>query len=67
MDDQQRLKETCDRLTQRGVMFLQSNSYCDAVLDLYKGYSVDTVMMKRSINSKADGRGAVKEVLIRNY
>lgn len=67
--DQQRLKEICDELNNRGVYFLLSNSSTDFILNLYNepDYTIDLVDAKRNINSKAENRGAVKEVLVRNY
>lgn len=62
-----KLKELCDVLTCSNVKFMLSNSYNDFILDLYKGYRIDTVLAPRYINSKGDGRGKVKEVLVMNY
>ncbi len=62
-----RLKECCDALTRRGVKFLLSNSATAFIRELYAEYTVKTVYAKRAINSDADKRGAVQEVLIRNY
>lgn len=67
MEQQQELKHICDKLSERGVKFLLSNSYCDFILDLYKDYEIKQVSAKRAINSKADKRGEVGEVLIANY
>lgn len=66
-EQQRRLKECCDRLHEKGVRFLLSNSSTDFILDLYKDYHIDLVDAKRNINCKGDGRGAVQEVLVRNY
>ncbi len=65
--EQIRLKECCDVLTQRGVKFLLSNSATAFIRELYAEYTIRTVYAKRAINSDADKRGAVQEVLIRNY
>lgn len=65
--EQIRLKECCDVLTQRGVKFLLSNSATAFIRELYAEYTISTVYAKRAINSDADKRGAVQEVLIRNY
>ena len=65
--EQIRLKECCDALTRRGVKFLLSNSATAFIRELYAEYTVKTVYAKRAINSDADKRGAVQEVLIRNY
>ena len=58
------LKEECDKLREKGIAFLQSNSDCEEIQELYKGYKVKTVQAKRSINSKGDKRGEINEVLI---
>ena len=44
-----------------------SNSATPFIKELYKNYTIDIVSAKRSVNSKADKRGEIEEVLIRNY
>lgn len=66
-DDQVRLKEFCDKLNERGIRFMLSNSATDFICELYSGYKQNFVQAKRSINSKASNRGAVKEIIVRNY
>lgn len=66
-NDQIRLKQCCDDLTQRGIKFMLSNSATDFIKELYKDYNISIVHAKRAINSKASKRGAIEEVLIRNY
>lgn len=63
-DEQVRLRDECAKLREQGISFLQSNSDCEAVRDLYRGFKITTVQAKRSINSKGSGRGAINEVLI---
>ena len=65
--EQIRLKACCDELTNRGIRFLLSNSSTNFIKDLYTGYKIDIVQAKRAINSDATKRGAIEEVLIRNY
>lgn len=65
--EQVRLKQCCDELTRRGVNFMLSNSATDFIKELYEEYNISVVQAKRTINSDASKRGAVKEVLIRNY
>lgn len=60
------LKEECDKLTQQGIRFVQSNSDCDEIRELYREYKIKTVKAKRSINSVAKKRGEINEVLIYN-
>jgi DNA adenine methylase len=66
-NDQERLKNTCDRLDAKGVKFLLSNAGVDFIKDLYKEYHVSSIRANRSINAVGSKRGAVEELLIRNY
>lgn len=66
-NEQIRLKNCCDALTQRGIKFLLSNSSTEFIKDLYKDYNIIVVKAKRAINADAGKRGAIEEVLIRNY
>lgn len=63
-DEQVRLRDECIKLREQGIHFLQSNSDCEEIRKLYKNFTIETVEAKRSINSRGDRRGAVKEVLI---
>lgn len=65
--EQERLKLLCDKLNQKGIKFLLSNSATEFIIDLYKDYKIELVKAKRSINSNASLRGEINEVLIRNY
>ena len=65
--DQERLKQCCDELTRRGVRFMLSNSATDFIRGLYREYNISIVHAKRAINSNASKRGAIEEVIIRNY
>ena len=58
------LKEECDKLRKKGISFLQSNSDCPEIRDLYSEYEIRTVQAKRRINSKGNKRGEINEVLI---
>ena len=46
--------------------FVQSNSDCEIIRELYKDYKIKTVKAKRSINSVGNKRGEINEVLIYN-
>lgn len=63
-EQQAELKNECDKLKEKGISFLQSNSDCPEIRDLYKEYEIRTVQAKRSINSNANKRGEISEVLI---
>jgi len=66
LDDQRRLRGVARSLAERGVHVLLSNSSSPLVRDLYGGppFVIEEVNATRAINSKTEGRGAVKEVLI---
>jgi len=66
-DEQIRLKKACDKLNNKGVKFLLSNSATDFIKDLYHNYRIEVIQAKRAINSKADRRGVIDEVLVMNY
>lgn len=65
--DQIRLKKLCDNLDKRNCRFLLSNSGAEFIQNLYSDYKIEVVKAKRSINSNANKRGAIKEILVRNY
>lgn len=67
MNDQIRLRTNCDKLNEKGVKFLLSNSASQLIFDQYKDYKIEIVKAIRSINSDGEKRGEVNEVLIRNY
>jgi DNA adenine methylase len=68
-EDQRRLSATYDRLSSKGCRLMLSNSNAPLVHELYGGnkYRLIEIKARRSINSKADGRGTVTELLILNY
>lgn len=66
-DAQFALRELCDRLHNKGVLLMLSNSYTETVKDLYKNYRVKIVRANRAINCKGDGRGKINELIITNY
>lgn len=66
-EDHIRLHECCDALTARGIKFMLSNSDTDFIRSLYAGYDITEVFAKRFINCNGNGRGDVKELIIRNY
>lgn len=63
-DHQVELKKECDVLRKKGIAFLQSNSDCPEIRELYKDYKIVTVQARRNINSNAKKRGEINEVLI---
>jgi DNA adenine methylase len=67
MYDQVRLRDTCNELNEKGIKFLLSNSASSLIFDLYEKYDINIVKANRIINSNAEKRGEIDEVLIRNY
>ncbi len=67
IDDQTRLRKSCDELDSKGIKFLLSNSSSPLILDLYKNYKISIIKANRAINSVGTKRGEVEEVLVRNY
>jgi len=65
--DQIELRKACDNMNERNIKFLLSNSACDFIKEQYKEYNITIVKANRFINSDAEKRGEVDEVLVRNY
>lgn len=66
-NDQNRLKQCCDKLSQHNIKFLLSNSATEFIMDLYQEYDISFVKAKRIINATAQKRNIAMEVLIKNY
>jgi DNA adenine methylase len=66
-DEQIRLKNVVDRLGERGCKVLLSNAFTDFIWNLYDGYHRFKIPATRAINSNAQKRGKIYEVLIKNY
>lgn len=66
-EDQQRLAKIYQELKVRGAQVMESNSDCEAVRDLYGCHRLETVYANRAINSRADRRGRISELLILSY
>jgi DNA adenine methylase len=64
---QELLLLVCLQLNQRGVKWMVSNSNTPIIQELYRGFKVEPIIASRAINSKASKRGAVIELLIRNF
>lgn len=64
--EQTQLRDLARSMKRRGVQVMLSNSSTPLVHELYGGkdFTVEEVSARRSVNSKATGRGAVKEVII---
>ena len=64
---QEELANTYATLAERGVYVLLSNSSTKLIRHLYKDFTIDTVYAARAVNTRADRRGKVSEVLVRSF
>lgn len=62
-EQQKELADTARMLVARGCKVMLSNSDTPLIRQLYKGFTVDRVMVSRAINSNAAKRGEVAEVI----
>ncbi len=65
--DQEELSEVFRELSKRGCLLMLSNSDTPLIHRLYRGFEIRRVAARRNINSKADKRGQVSEVVVLNY
>jgi len=66
--DQKRLAETMEKLVTKGTRVMLSNSDTGAVRRLYsEKFRIEKVRASRRINSRADRRGLVNEVVVMSY
>ncbi len=73
-NEQKRLADFCRQLNASGHQWLLSNSDPhnsdpddNFFEDVFDGFDINRVSASRMINSKADGRGKISELAIRNY
>lgn len=63
-EEHARLARVFASLVDTGALVLLSNSDTPLTRRLYRGFKIDTVAATRAINSRADRRGAVNEILV---
>lgn len=72
-DEQRRLKKLFDECHKKGALQMESNSdptnYIEDLFfdNLYSNYKIHRVKATRIINSNAEKRGAIRELVITNY
>jgi DNA adenine methylase len=66
-DQQVQLKDVFEKLAQRGVKVMLSNSDCEFIRNLYSSFNIHTISASRAINSNANKRGKITEVLVTSY
>jgi DNA adenine methylase len=64
-NEQIRVFELFINLNKKGVSVLKSNSNTEFIKKLYKDYEIEFVECHRAINSKANSRGKIEEILVR--
>lgn len=65
--EQEQLRDVFVKLAEKGCLVMLSNSNTSFIENLYKGYHFSQIYAARSINSKGDKRGKVKELIITSY
>lgn len=65
--DQTRLRDVYRALDRRGCKLMLSNNDVPSIRELYADFRIDVIKAPRAINCRADKRGPVDEVVIRNY
>lgn len=63
-DEQAALARVFADLANRGVCVVLSNSDTPLIRELYKDFEIHSVYARRAINSRADRRGHVREVIV---
>ncbi|WP_310794969.1 hypothetical protein [Desulfofundulus thermocisternus] len=61
------MAEVFRELDERGCLVMLSNSDTPFIRELYKDYNIQVVYARRAINCRADKRGPVPELVIRNF
>ena len=65
--DQMELAEVVTALSKKGCLVMESNSNTDFIKDLYKGFKIQEVWARRSINREKSKRGAITELVVTNF
>ena len=66
-EDQRELARVFALLAKKGAFVMLSNSNTPLILELYRKFRIETVHAKRAVNSDANGRGSIPEVVVLNY
>lgn len=61
------LRDFSEELATRGVKIMVSNSDTPFIREIYESFNINQVQAPRLVNSRADKRGLVNELLITNY
>lgn len=67
IENHNELKYKIDQLNKRGVKFILSHNEHPIYQDLYKNYNIFYIDVNRFMSVKSEGRGNVKEMIIKNF
>lgn len=67
LEQQTRLANVAQQLSDAGVKVMLSNSNSDVIRELYRNWHLHEVQASRAVNSKADSRGKITELVVTNY
>jgi DNA adenine methylase len=65
--EQIKLRDTFVKLANQGVKVMLSNSDCAFIRELYTEFNIYEISASRAINSQAEKRGKINELLITSY
>ena len=65
--DQVALRDLCQRLNERDILFMVSNSAAPLIFSLYESFDIAQVMASRAVNSFIHETRKIPEVIITNY
>jgi DNA adenine methylase len=66
-EDQLQLRDVFAHLDALGAQVMLSNSDTPEVWELYRGFRIERIWARRSVNSKSDRRGPISELVVRNF
>ena len=67
LEQQARLAKVAQQLSDSGVHVMLSNSNSTVVRELYRNWHIHEVQASRAVNSKAESRGKITELVVTNY
>jgi DNA adenine methylase len=65
--EQRRVAELFRRLDTRGARVMASNADCQLTRQLYAGFEIDALSVRRRIGGRQERRGRAAEIVVRNY
>jgi len=65
--EQRRVAELFRLLDQRGALVMASNADCQLTRQLYAGFEIDALSVRRRIGGRQERRGRAAEIVVRNY